>query len=81
MPASCANARALKPDAAQRASSRLRLSCSIRCRPRTHTNALSSLIRRTLPGRRFADDAVARYTLTIDLSISRVGPWLSYTGS
>jgi hypothetical protein len=40
-PASSANARALKPDAAQRASSRLRISCSITCRPRTHTNALS----------------------------------------
>ena len=64
-PASSANARALKPDAAQRASSRLRLSCSITCRPRTNTNALSSLIRRTLHGRRFADYAVARYTLTV----------------
>jgi hypothetical protein len=72
-PASNANALALKPDAAHRASSRLLLSAEINCRPRTTINALSSFIRRTLHGRRFADYAVAGYSLTLNrLSADRV---------
>jgi hypothetical protein len=65
-PASNAKALALNPDAAQRVSSRVRLSCGTNCCPRTTTNALLSFIRRTLHGARFAAYAVAACSLTLE---------------